>query len=493
MAKRAEVAVESTGVRDASRLGYRAFVTALLTGSLFATAALADTRGGTSTAIPAVPNPLPAPQSTTPAIWGWIGNEHILVSQGYINTLSGNNVTLTVAGRMSFGTTGGSRAGSADDNQPLNGFNVFGVGPLAVWPYAHSWSGNVGLLLAFDYPAYLQAWVDDTAYNVGYDAAKAITPPSFEQAPDGPVLTSAYTVGANDAVRIDTRIKLLRSTARIEWRITNTDTEDSHSVGLRFTVNHRSTDSGIYFVNPEIGESRETVEWSGSRVPTSLEVFARRAEASVSDSSNPPFHSRHVFRGLGATEPSRVYVADSVDLYPGEAAAPTDVYLPRPAGVRSTRFNSGLAVASYFGGDTGYVLRPGESRTIVTYYGLGASSENFERREVVVLGTEAPAALQFNADAANDPELLGNTSATMATVDTAVATGSVWTSNVTPGEPGGTVTEGGTVATEGSSDSRATGSGVDVVPSRVRVAVDFAPPFTSDGDRTSDFTGTGET
>ena len=395
------------------RIAFRALAAVAVTGGLVAGSARADTKGGVDAFIPAVPNPLPGAQSTTPALWGWIGNEHILVSQGYVNTLSGGNVTLNVAGRISFGTTAGSRATPADNFQPLNGFNVAGTGPLAVWPYANSWFGNIGLLVSLDYPAYLQAFVDDTAFNVGYDSAKAVNPPFFDQTPTGPMLTSGYTVGQNDVIQIDTKIKLLRSTARIEWTITNNDIE-SHTVGLRWTVNHRGSENGFYFVDPDLGESRNSAVYDGAKIPASIEVFGRRADSDANDAANPPFHSRHLFRGNGATEPTKVYVGDSIDLYPGEAAAPTDQYLPRLN--RNPRLNAGVAVAAYYGGDTGYVLRPGETKTVVAYYGIGTSTENFDRRDVMVLGTEAPTALQYNADAANDPAVKGNTSPTIASI-----------------------------------------------------------------------------
>jgi len=90
---------------------------------------------------------------------------------------------LTVAGRMSFGTTGGSRQSSADNNQPLSGHNYDASGILSVWPYANSWVGTLGLLSTLDYPAYLQAIVDGETSNVGYDSAKAVTPPFLIERP----------------------------------------------------------------------------------------------------------------------------------------------------------------------------------------------------------------------------------------------------------------------------------------------------------------------
>ena len=374
---------------------------------------LADTTGGVGSSIPAVPNPFPAAHGTTPAIWGYIGNEHILVSMGYINTLSLStpSITLTVAGRMSFGTTGGSRQSSADNNQPLSGHNYDASGILSVWPYANSWVGTLGLLSTLDYPAYLQAVVDGETTNVGYDSAKAVTPPFFDRTTTGPVLSSEYTVGANDVIRIRTAVKVLRSTARIEWTITNDDTI-AHNVGLRYAINQRAVENNLYYVDPDRGATNQTTVYDGSKVPSQIEVFGRRAEKDLNDVTTPPFHSRWLLRGNGATEPSKVWVADSFDLYAGEAAAPTDNYLPQTT--RNTKFSAGLAVAAYFGGDTGYVLRPGESRTVVTYYGLGTSTEQFAND--LVLGTEAPTALQFNSSAALDPAVAGNTSATVASI-----------------------------------------------------------------------------
>lgn len=397
----------NTGLRIATALA------SLGLAGMFMTPVLADTKGGVGASIPSVPNNFPAVQGTTPAIWGYIGNEHLLVSMGYVNTLTlaTPSLTLTVAGRISFGTTGGSRATAADDNQPLTGHNYLATGTLAVWPYANSWVGTLGLLSTLDYPAYLQAIVDDEITNVGYDSAKAVTPPFFDRTPTGPVLTSEYTVGTGDLVRIKTSVKVLRSTARMEWTITNDDTL-SHSVGLRFAINQRSTENNLYYVDPDRGATSQTTVYTGATVPSQIEVFGTRAETGGNLSANPPFHSRWMLRGNGATEPSKVWVADSFELYPGEAAAPTNLYLPQPN--RSTKFNAGIAVAAYYGGDTGYVLRPGESRTIVTYYGLGSSTEQFASD--IVLGTEAPTSLQYDSAAALDPSVVGNTGSSAAAI-----------------------------------------------------------------------------
>lgn len=366
--------------------------------------AVADTTGGAGSTIPG-PNPLPGTPSNPPPIWGHIENEHILVSIGYINTMAIGGVTLGVPGRISFGTVQGSRASTSDNNKPLAGFDFFGI-----YPYGHSFFGNIGAFVALDYPAYLRAIVDGTQFNVGYDAAKTLSPPFFRRLADGPVLGAQYLVGTNDVIQIEQNIKLLRSTARIEWKITNTDTV-AHNVGLRFTVNQRSKDSGFYFVDPDRGATQQISIYEGTRIPSEMNIFARRAEQDINDPTLWPFHSRHVFRGAGATEPSRVYVGDPIDLYPGEAAAPVDGYTAQPT--RLT-FESGIAVATYFGGDNGYVVRPGETRTVVTYYGLGTSSETFGND--VVLGTEAPSSLQFNSGAALDAAVAGNTSAMLATV-----------------------------------------------------------------------------
>ena len=73
--------------RNAKR--FAAIVAGLgLAGVWNVTPVLADTTGGVGSSIPSVPNPFPATQGTTPAIWGYIGNEHILVSMGYINALA---------------------------------------------------------------------------------------------------------------------------------------------------------------------------------------------------------------------------------------------------------------------------------------------------------------------------------------------------------------------------------------------------------------------
>ncbi len=65
--------------RRAVPLAFRALAAVAVTGGLVAGSARADTRGGVDAFISVVPNPLPGAQSTTPALWGWIGNRVISI------------------------------------------------------------------------------------------------------------------------------------------------------------------------------------------------------------------------------------------------------------------------------------------------------------------------------------------------------------------------------------------------------------------------------
>jgi len=418
MATRSVVPNRASARRDVfSRAGIMAGV-AVVSSLVPVSVSRADTRGGTDAIIPGFPQwPGARPDTNNAPVWGWIANEHILVSQGWRNYLRRGNNDVLSSGRLSFGTTGGSRMGSGDDFMGLNG--LYTLNPFtSVFPYASSSADG-----SLDFPSNVQILVDrdevaDTGevYNVGYapDGWLPDKYPRFAMSRSGPVLTSSHQV--TDDLVVHTEIKLLRSTARLQWTIENTSADTPHKVGLRFTVNHRSAASGIYFVNPETGENNTTAQWTTRRPPSVLEVFARRAEADLSDRSKPAFHSRHIFRGYGATEPSAVLVADTRTMYPGEAEAGVLAnYLP--ADVEGKPFDLGIAVASYYGGPGGYSLPARAKVTVVTYYGLGTSSENLDRPDALILGTEAPAALQYRAEGANDPAVLGK----KATSITAVA------------------------------------------------------------------------
>ncbi|HVK02435.1 MAG TPA: hypothetical protein VM490_03115, partial [Armatimonadaceae bacterium] len=354
-----------------------------------------------------------------------------------------NATTLThnVAGMLTFGNIGGNLRGNADNYQALNGFGLgeyfqpsgrpAGYG---VWPLPSYWQGAN----AYDYSAYLRANVDGivvnnlvtggTNVNVGFADGDLITVPTFRDN----VLEAFYrltagnpAVGDDGAVTLRQRITLLRNTARIEWTLSNYDTE-AHRVSLRFAINQRpgplngfeqfpTPRFGFFYQDPSQGGVTDRAKIFGANpdglpttpVPDSVEIYGKRFEDQ--DANDPPYHSRFLYRGFGATLPSSVYVADPEEFYPGRGG-----FSPlTTAQGRVPLFEDGLAVVNYYGP---FDLRAGSADqvTIVAYYGNGSSTDRLEQDWA--LGTEAEEAFQYNSGAALDPAVVGNTSATFSTV-----------------------------------------------------------------------------
>lgn len=407
-----------------------AVLLALLSGG-----ALADTEGNRGAAVfPIGVAPAPVYQvfpgaftQTSPPTYAFISNEYLFLSVGQFGSFTPTG--MDVPGRISLGTTGGSARTSLDDNQALVGFVTKdsslppGSTDGAVWPYGHSAGG--------DFPAYLRAVVDNSAtpINVGFDSNqyqlqalfRPYTPGLSGTIEDGPALLWETNLG-NANLYIRHRYKLIRSKARLEWTIVNNDTV-AHTVALRWNVNVRGAagsllgGNGYYYQDPDRGVT-DRVQVFGAdysnpaapptTVPATLDIFSRRADTAT----DIPFHLRQQFIGDDATPPNAVYVANTSELHPASGG-----FAPRSIGLRTPYFERGIATAAYYGGPNGFTVPAGGGRvTVVTYFGLGASSEL--KTPDFVLGTEAPETLPYNSAAAVDSTVAGNTSATLQTVAT---------------------------------------------------------------------------
>ena len=350
---------------------------------------------------------------------------------------------------LSFGNTGGSLLYTSDNQGPLNGLNFSDISSgtggqtqgYGVWPLASRWTnGTVGPYTAygFDYSAYTRALVDTTVVNiVGSDAATVLQNPTYLNG----ILSSQFLLlaGTNNntgsatavtGVILTQEISLYRATARIHWRITNTDSTP-HSATLKFVMPLRgsisdtgsptsgqfSFNSGFYFQDPNRGVSNLVTLFSQGQVPDQLSIYGRRYETDAAVNAlspgNPPFAARHTFRGFGATLPSQVYVTDPSELNPATAGTtvnfPPGILNPQPG--YSPQLVRGIATASYFGP---YSLGPGQSQDIITYYGNGTPSESLN--EDFVTATEATESLAFDSGAALRDGVVGNRNATDTTV-----------------------------------------------------------------------------
>lgn len=405
--------------------------------------ALADTQGGV------ISVPLPGltlgssfpwgPSSTTPW-YAYIYNEYILVTVGWTGAWVPPippHVTGDVAGRISLGTIAGNLRLTQDNDQALLGgvtkdpaTSALGVFDDAQFPFGwgagqtSTVGGTEGTYQ--DYPAYLRALVDGaTQVNVGFDTNQVRLSPTFRltdglpgSAADRPLLIGSYNLGANGSLYLEQRIRLLRSTARFEWTIVNTDTQ-AHTVGLRWTTNQRAANN-FYFVNSDRGISPRPVVLGNDPstpgavvppIPDALDIYARRADTST----DPGFDNRQTFRGLSdVTLPLSVYIADAVELAPG-TATPAGQYLPRAQGIRVPTFETGLATAVYYGNTPqGYVIPAGGRRVVVAYVGEGGTNDLIA--DDLVVGTESPTALSYYPGAATLAGVAGNTSATLVDV-----------------------------------------------------------------------------
>ena len=399
-------------------------------------ASAVDTNGGSAAVPIQFPSGglVPYTPPTTPPAYTFIYNEYMLVSVGISGTWSVTGLNTDVPGRISFGTLAGNLRISQDDNQPLLGgvsndpTSLFGVSENQ-WPYGFG-DGLTTTLVQGEgnyqnYPAYLRALVDGTTQvNVGFDTNTYLLSPVFRQtdgtpgsSADRPLMVARYNIGANGALVLEQRIRLVRSVARMEWTIINND-QVAHTVGLRWTMNLRGS-SNYYFVNPDRGVSPRPVVLGADPstpgaivppIPDTLDIFSRRADT-VTD---PGFHNRQIFRGLDSTLPISVYLANARELAPG-GTAPSGQYLPLAQGSRVPTFDTGIATAAYYGNTAqGYSIPAGGRQVVVAHVGAGGSSDLVA--DDLLLATESPTSLPYYPGAATLSTVAGNTSATLASV-----------------------------------------------------------------------------
>lgn len=199
------------------------------------------------------------------------------------------------------------------------------------------------------------------------------------------------------------RMAIIRDQVRLEVFLRNDDTE-AHNVGLRHCAD--STTGGVSFTGgdtisypyiPGRGKVMFENDMYGTDIPDYFELY--------DDFDNPKIALRNTLRLEDATPPDRVAIgwwlnlqADDWDYFPV-----TDRNVP----------------------DYGWniwwdpvLLNPGESRTIVTYFGMAAASSSWTsgtsgsiiRQDPFCVAVQAPRALQINydADLVADRMLLSN-------------------------------------------------------------------------------------
>lgn len=391
------------------------------------------------------------------AIYAFVANDYLGVAQGtsgsytvnYQDTFLGS-VSYTVPGRIAFHTREGSLITGADDFAPLNGGNfgrqlpAYPVSPLAG-------SAVVPARFYWDYPSYATVSVDGASRNLGFADSDYISTRYADNKVIIDYLVLAGTGGGGGGtgggggiggggggggtspgnVTIRQTIELVRSKARIQWEIVNSDTI-VHTVGLRFSsqlmnlndlsAQGQPTNEG-FFVDPTVGHTNRRQFYTAANMPTHIDVVRRRAPILSPPVNYPNLHVRQILRSpdtntstgrpaLDVTPPDRVLVVDAgyfipernVGFVAGPLLNPAD-----PADIPN--FDDGIATGLYWDPQP---IQPGGRRVIVTYYGVGTPTENLLNsfgNLSYATGTEAVESLSLNTAAVTDPVVQANKSA----------------------------------------------------------------------------------
>ncbi len=313
----------------------------------------------------------PTPVDLTNTQYGFIFNEYLAFVQGtagaFSQTLSPTlTANYTIPGRIAFGNVRGSlRPEIPDDKNSLTGLYIPTPPFILQWPLASLLTTPGGV----SYTGYVAASVDGAGTSLGFNGY--IQTPQFRDN----VLESVMDAG--NGVQVRQEVRLLRSKARMTWTITNTDAQP-HAVILQFALPHYGAEG---YVEPRGGFSRRAALFSGANVPSELRLVSERV--------NPEFHAVYQFTGFGATRPDQVFVSEGA-FYAGETFR-----LPNPTAISTLTV---AAVGVYWNLGS---IPAGGTRTVVTYFGNGAATEDPSRD--LVVGTEATESLFFNTQAALTP------------------------------------------------------------------------------------------
>jgi len=190
-------------------------------------------------------------------------------------------------------------------------------------------------------------------------------------------------------VLVTQRLTLVRDLVRIEYKITNRGT--SRSIGLRFAVDPAVENSDTItppFFTPNAGYFTTEKDFNRSNVP----AFWRQ-EYTPFNRVDPHALIQQVFTGLDAVRPDRVVFGGEgpLILASGNGIGPLpdwdytinpsqDITGPPPQGDGS--------VATFW---NPMVMGTGQSRTLVTYMGVGVATHN--RNAVMVGAVQAPLAV----------------------------------------------------------------------------------------------------
>lgn len=237
--------------------------------------------------------------------------------------------------------------------------------------------------------AYATINVDGTTGIIGDDSAGYFTSPyayyaQWPDAPEGDVFIRYVWVSKTGNIQVELQLTLVRDQARFEWTLTNRDSAP-HSVGFRtFTdvlVNDDGSFSGCvgdiqaFPYIPGVGfiGAVETV-LQGAQVPSLLEVYSSKAD--------PDQGVRFTLKEGDATPPDWVAIGEWSLMEDDIWDYTVDPFNSVRDHAVAIRWNPTL-------------LRAGESKRIVTYYGLAAASSEYSFP--YVLAVQAPKALKYSS------------------------------------------------------------------------------------------------
>ena len=319
---------------------------------------------------------------TRPTSFSYVKNEYIgavlgEAGSGNLAVKYNRDVTITyrIPGALSIGNVEGSLRTPSDNLLGLNGgggaFNDQGE----MFPLASDWAANG----TFQMTGYVAVNIDPPApgavgtnQTLGLDTGNY----TFSQL-RGAELFTFYQAANN--IRVQQSIRLRRSLARLEWTITNTDTQ-AHSVGLQYVTNQEIP----YFLDPVRGATTRPTRLRGNSIPDVLDLAEQRA--------NPIYRPRFVFRGYEVVTPPDQVLVTAINAYYGgrpNGYVPPDVALNAFPDFTGSRVGAGVAI--YWEPQS---IPPNGTRRLVVYFGNGSATENPSPDYVV--GTEAEETLKYN-------------------------------------------------------------------------------------------------
>ncbi|MDO8587251.1 MAG: hypothetical protein Q7T82_09445 [Armatimonadota bacterium] len=181
---------------------------------------------------------------------------------------------------------------------------------------------------------------------------------------------------SNGSILVKMRIDLRRDMARMEYKLTNTDAV-RHEVGLRLSWDEMLLfNDGPDAVAPGYGSIPAETEYTSQAVPTYIDYF--------DDLNNPTMVARNLFKGQDTTPPDKVVVAQW-----GPLVSTLWNYTIVPDRPITDRATSAWWNALW--------LTPNQTRTIVTYFGVGVATSDL--RYPFGVSIQGPRALQYDEGA----------------------------------------------------------------------------------------------